>query len=121
MKKRALLVLAAAVVVTAAGAVLAPRAAAGNPLARADLVDFTTDAVVLERLPAGGYLYLRVLDGNGEHWVATLSSFAPPREELCVRVQVFAKARDFHSPRLRRDFAELWFAAVQPAVPTKEL
>lgn len=119
MKKRALVVLAVALVAGGLTFTLAPRSAAGNPLANAALSaaqEFTVDADVVESVPAGSYLYLRIVENRREHWVATLTSTAPKGVSR-VRVQVFGRAKDFHSKRLGRDFEELWFAAVQPAVP----
>lgn len=119
MKKRALVVVAAVLLVAGLAFGLAPRSASGNPLARAALSaaeELTVDADVVESVPAGSYLYLRVVEHRREHWVATLASTAPKGVSR-VRVQVFGRAKGFHSARLGRDFEELWFAAVQPAVP----
>lgn len=70
---------------------------------------------VVERLPAGSYLYLRVIDAAGApHWVATLRRMAPAGDD--VRVTVFARAATFHSARLSRDFSPLSFGPVSPAV-----
>jgi len=91
-----------------------------NPLIAAALPAqsvFSTDAVVLERVPAGSYLYLRVAAQGRERWAATLASFEPRGTSL-VRLTVFGRAHHFHSARLDRDFDELWFAGVSPrAVP----
>ncbi|MDI1447438.1 hypothetical protein [Polyangium sp. 6x1] len=71
---------------------------------------------VAERVSAGSYLYLRVQDAAGtEHWVATLTSTASTAED--VEVQVFARAEDFHSKRLSRDFSPLLFGTVRPRAP----
>jgi hypothetical protein len=118
MNRRALAVFAAALLLALTGLAPWPREATGNPLVRAALSaaeEFTVEADVIEQLPAGGYLYLRVVEHRREHWVATLASTAPKGARR-VRLQVFGRARDFHSARLGRDFAELWFAAAQPAV-----
>ena len=119
MKRRALVVFAALLLAAGIAWSLAPRSAAGNPLARAALSaaeEFTVEAEVIESVPAGGYLYLRIVEGGRAHWVATLASLTP-KDLKHARVQVFGRAKNFHSARLGRDFEELWFAAVQPAVP----
>ena len=70
---------------------------------------------VVERLPAGSYLYLRVIDSEGaSHWVATLRRTASTDDD--VRVTVFARAGTFHSTRLSREFSPLSFGPVSPAV-----
>jgi hypothetical protein len=92
----------------------APTAAPSNPFAANALQKsqrFSFDARVEERVPAGGYLYLRVRDELGTtHWVATLRAFAP--ETDAVRVRVMARAEHFRSPRLGREFNPLLFAAL---------
>jgi hypothetical protein len=71
------------------------------------------DAVVVERLDAGSYGYLRVVrdDGSTSTWVATLR----PSVEVGARVHVtaFGHTRDFDSHRLKRRFDDLHFAAVR--------
>lgn len=70
---------------------------------------------VVERVPAGSYLYLRVIDAVGAaHWVATLRRTAATDD--AVRVTVFARAETFHSTRLDRDFSPLSFGTISPAV-----
>jgi hypothetical protein len=89
-------------------------AAPSNPFAANALQKsqrFSFDARVEERVPAGGYLYLRVRDGSGAvHWVATLRGLAPDGD--AVRVRVMARAEHFRSPRLGRDFNPLLFVAL---------
>jgi hypothetical protein len=71
---------------------------------------------VEERLSAGSYLYLRVRDAAGAgHWVATLTSTASATDD--VDVQIFARAEDFHSRRLGRDFSPLLFGTVRSRAP----
>jgi hypothetical protein len=71
------------------------------------------DAVVLERLDAGSYGYLRVArdDGSAPTWIATLR----PSVEVGAHVHVtaFGHTRDFDSRRLKRRFDDLYFAAVR--------
>ena len=87
-----------------------------NPLATHALSQPETLAGhVVERLPAGSYLYLRVADASGAlHWVATLRRTAASSDD--VRVTIFARAETFHSSRLSREFAPLSFGSVSPAV-----
>lgn len=90
----------------------------GNPIARHATDPFTEQGLVLERLDAGSYRYLRLRTNAGfEVWVATLAATAPTAD--LVDVVVFARAHDFKSARLRRTFSELWFAAARatPVVP----
>lgn len=76
---------------------------------------FTTRGTVRERLRAGPYVYLRLDSERGEAWVATLSDFAPDTD--LVEVSVLSRVAHFHSPRLRRDFDDLWLGLVRPAEP----
>lgn len=90
-----------------------------NPFAQYALATpVETAGLVVERLPAGGYLYLRLRDDAGlESWVVTLSRTAP--SEAQVRVTVFARADTFTSKRLGRTFEPLLFGAVRaPSTPT---
>lgn len=93
------------------------RSPGDNPLSRYALApseQLRLTGVVEERLSAGSYLYLRVRAPDGSrHWVATLSATAS--RAAAVQVQVFARAEDFHSQRLGRDFAPLLFGSVQAA------
>jgi hypothetical protein len=88
----------------------------GNPLVTHALTrPETLVGYVVERLPAGSYLYLRVIDSEGApHWVATLRRTASTDDD--VRVTVFARADTFHSTRLSREFSPLSFGPVSPAV-----
>ncbi|MDI1434600.1 hypothetical protein [Polyangium sorediatum] len=71
---------------------------------------------VEERLSAGSYLYLRVRDSAGaRHWIATLTSTASAAED--VEVRIFARAEDFHSKRLGREFSPLLFGTVRSGAP----
>jgi hypothetical protein len=75
---------------------------------------FETSGVVVERVPAGAYLYLRLRDVAGtESWVVTLARAAPAVAD--VRVTVFARADTFSSKRLGRTFEPGWFGAVRAA------
>ena len=74
---------------------------------------FSLRGTVVERVPAGSYLYLRVEQPTGTtHWVATLARTAASGPE--VDVTVFARSDHFHSRRLERDFDPLLFGAVSP-------
>ena len=86
-----------------------------NPFAAHALTSpFETSGVVVERVPAGGYLYLKLRDVAGaESWVVTLSRTAPADAD--VRVTVFARADTFSSKRLGRTFEPLLFGAVRAA------
>ncbi|HEU4408460.1 MAG TPA: hypothetical protein VFS43_24570 [Polyangiaceae bacterium] len=73
------------------------------------------DGVVLERLDAGSYGYLRVRrDGDAAPtWVVTML----PSVGVGARVHVkaYGRARDFDSRRLGRRFDDLYFATVRRA------
>lgn len=86
-----------------------------NPFATHALASpFETAGVVVERVPAGGYLYLKLRDVAGaESWVVTLARTAPASAD--VRVTVFARAGTFSSKRLGRTFEPLLFGAVRAA------
>lgn len=109
----------ALLVVLLASAAVALTAARGgtpeNPFATHALTSpFETAGVVVERVPAGGYLYLKLRDVAGaESWVVTLSRTAPADGD--VRVTVFARADTFSSKRLGRTFEPLLFGAVRAA------
>ena len=111
--------LAAAAVVVALGvaAGLAGRGAprVGNPLAGHLLpAPVRFEGRVVERLDAGSYVYLRVSRaGAADTWVVALRSRASIGDR--VRIDAVGRAEGFHSKRLGRDFAELFFAAVRAA------
>ncbi|MDP3500378.1 MAG: hypothetical protein Q8S33_08600 [Myxococcales bacterium] len=88
-----------------------------NPFATHALASpFETSGVVVERVPAGGYLYLKLRDVAGaESWVVTLARTAPAPASADVRVTVFARADTFSSKRLGRTFEPLLFGAVRAA------
>ena len=67
---------------------------------------------VQARLDAGPYRYLQVHpdDGGAPVWVATLALAEPG--DVHVRVSPIARAAQFHSSRLQRDFAPLWFGRI---------
>ncbi|MRG97493.1 hypothetical protein [Polyangium spumosum] len=96
-----------------------PERPAENPLLRYALgpsAKFGFTGRVEERLSAGSYLYLRVRDAAGAgHWVATLTSTASAADDVDVRV--FARAENFQSRRLGRDFSPLLFGAVRSRSP----
>jgi hypothetical protein len=87
-----------------------------NPIAAHALGEkdrFTRTGEVLQRLPAGSYLYLQLHDEGGDWWVATLGATATAADR--VQVTAFARADRFESRRLRRVFSPLVFGAVRVA------
>jgi hypothetical protein len=112
MKPALLVVLVASV---AAAFTFGRGATPTNPFAANAIASpFEQAGVVVERVPAGGYLYLRLRDAAGaESWVVTLTRTAPA--DASVRVTVFAKADSFSSKRLGRTFEPLLFGAVRAA------
>ncbi|WAS91273.1 hypothetical protein [Nannocystis punicea] len=65
-----------------------------------------------ERLVAGSYVYLAVRGGDGElRWAVVLGDAPPVGADVALTST--ARRTDFHSPRLRRDFAELHFAVLR--------
>lgn len=120
--KRSALLLSACILVVIAGvawwAAATEPASPSNPLqGEASRATLRLEGRVVERLPAGMYLYLRVRSGEVEHWVVTLGATAPPPADVQVQIEGFARARDFHSRRLNRVFDDLWFGSVR-AVPS---
>ncbi|MCH9683336.1 MAG: hypothetical protein K0V04_18010 [Deltaproteobacteria bacterium] len=68
--------------------------------------------VIEERLPAGGYLYLRLQPEDGaSQWVVTLGGSAGVGSR--VEVDNLGSRRDFHSRRLGRRFDDLVFGVVR--------
>jgi hypothetical protein len=75
------------------------------------------DGNIAERVPAGSYLYVRVIDAAArEHWVATLAATAS--STTAVRVTAYARASKFTSRRLSRQFESLSFGSVSSRSPT---
>jgi hypothetical protein len=71
---------------------------------------------VLERIPAGSYVYLRIQrDDGGSSWVVTAEALAP--DAVRVRVHGMRTAARFDSPRLHRTFSPLVFAIVRKETP----
>lgn len=107
------------VILLGVGVALARPASGTNPLAEYSLAEPSRlRGQVLERVPAGSYLYLRLRDDSGlEHWVATLRATASSTDD--VTVTVVARAPSFTSKRLARVFEPLLFGAVSPT-PKKE-
>lgn len=90
------------------------RTVEGNPLVG---IDDSGDGaleqgVVLERIGAGSYTYLRLrsLDDDTERWAVVLGRGAEPGER--VSVTHFGTRRDFHSRRLDRTFDRLDFVMI---------
>ncbi|RYE87548.1 MAG: hypothetical protein EOO75_14330 [Myxococcales bacterium] len=96
-------------------------AASGNPLAGLGPGSYERLELtgrVAERLAAGSYTYVRVVDGAGAaRWVVTLGRLPPGADR--VRVVTMAHVRDFASARLGRRFDDLFFGTVRalPANP----
>lgn len=88
----------------------APTANPFAALAPADTSPWS--GVVQERLAAGSYSYLAVREGDALRWVAVMGPGQPPG--TAVAVHALGMRKDFHSPRLDRDFDELVFATVEP-------
>jgi len=93
--------------------VLTRPSAPGNPLVEFAVSQRSTfSGVVLERLDAGPYEYLRVQPADDEaRWVATLKR---ARTLHAVDITVIAQAERFESRRLHRTFTSLSFAVVTP-------
>jgi hypothetical protein len=73
------------------------------------------DAVVLERVDAGPYGYLRVRRDGAAQTIWVVTPFVAINAGTRVHVDSFARARDFASRRLKRRFDDLYFAAVHSA------
>jgi hypothetical protein len=74
------------------------------------------EGVVVSRLAAGQYVYLRLRDATGaETWFVSLAATTPAAAR--VRALAIGRAEHFHSRRLDRDFSPLLFAAVRSAAP----
>lgn len=85
---------------------------AGHLLPEAERQPFA--AQVVERLDAGPYAYLRVIDPTGhELWAAVLSRSLTSSAR--VQLTPLARADHFTSRRLGRAFAPLTFATLAPA------
>jgi hypothetical protein len=69
---------------------------------------------VIERVPAGPYVYLRLRESGGRTtWLASLRATTPPSHH--VRALIVGEAAHFRSARLGREFSPLAFAAVRSA------
>lgn len=70
-----------------------------------------------ERLRAGAYTYVRVIDDqNVARWVVTMGR--PPEGATRVQARTMAHATNFHSQRLQRRFDELYFGTIRPLSPS---
>jgi hypothetical protein len=70
----------------------------------------------VERLRAGSYTYVRVVDDQGVgRWVVTLGRV--PAEALRVEARTMARTTNFESKRLQRRFDELFFGTVRAVAP----
>lgn len=104
-----------------AGALLVhARATATNPLQLYALAEpRSLEGRVVERVPAGPYVYLRLAQSDGQPvWVASLRALASGAED--VTVSAVARADRFTSKRLGRSFSPLLFGAVRAASPTTQ-
>ncbi len=115
------------VILSAAGMFAAPRILSskqatfqqeGNPLVRFTLptpTRFTLSGHIEERLPAAGYVYLRIRptlgDRDTERWLVVLRDGVPAADD--IEATIYARAATFHSRRIGRDFAPLLFATVR--------
>src|SRR5690349_7906350 len=71
---------------------------------------------VIERVPAGPYVYLRLRERSGRSsWLVSLRATTPSADH--VRAWIVGQADHFHSRRLSREFSPLAFAAVRGAAP----
>jgi hypothetical protein len=118
--KPALVVSLTALFVAAIAFGRGPRGPEANPFERYALArPFETRGVVVERVPAGSYLYVRLQNEVGaQSWVVTLARTAPVDNQ--VHVTVFAKADTFTSKRLHRTFEPLLFGVVRADSPTTQ-
>lgn len=86
-----------------------------NPLVAATPCHETFEGAVEAQLEAGAYGYVSVRVGEQQRWVATLGHH--PRLRRRVRVEAFACASGFESPRLNRRFSPLWFGRLANVAP----
>jgi hypothetical protein len=71
---------------------------------------------VLEVIPAGRYVYLRLKrDGAGEEWAAVLE--APVKVGDHVTVIGSMEMKNFDSPTLKRNFPAIWFGTLGATKP----
>lgn len=120
MKRTFVIIATAAVIGTTVAAQRAEPNGDGHFLAQYALPEGgprSLSGTVQEQIPAGGYVYLRVRPTRGDDfWVASLRrAHSAPWSE--VKVTAFARADNFRSKRLNRDFALLWFGSVKPLNP----
>ena len=79
-----------------------------------DRVHRTVVGTVVERLDAGGYLYLHLQAADGERtWVVGMTRDVNVGD--VVEATAFGARQDFWSARLQRRFETIWFAALAPA------
>lgn len=85
--------------------------AALNPMTTLDKdIDHTPiEVTVVERVEAGGYIYLQT---DEPRWLASLAKPIHPGDR--VTVKPIGVARPFHSARTGRDFDALYFSVVTP-------
>jgi hypothetical protein len=97
----------------------APRSRGTNAFAAARPVSAAGSrfsGTVLERIPAGSYVYLRIQREDGtSSWVVTAELLAP--DAARVRVHSVRSVDRFVSPRLKRTFSPLLFAIVRKETP----
>ena len=88
-----------------------------SPLATLQARSSSIDGSVAERLSAGSYTYLRILDATGiSRWIVTVGRGLPVGRR--AHVATFGTRDDFRSARLRRTFEHLEFGWVTPALVT---
>lgn len=93
----------------------AATAVKGNPLRGASPLadDGLFSAVIVERVAAGGYTYVRLKTEQGEHrWLATMGDGEAPGVQ--VAVHAYSSREDFHSRRTGMTFDRLLFGSIEP-------
>ena len=70
----------------------------------------------VERVRAGSYTYVRVVDDAGQgRWVVTMGRVAEGASR--VQARTMARVAGFHSRRLDRRFDELFFGTIRTVTP----
>ena len=88
-----------------------------SPLAGLQARSSSLDGSVAERLSAGSYTYLRIVDFAGvSSWIVTVGRGLPVGSR--AHVASFGAREDFRSARLQRTFEHLDFGWVTPALVT---
>lgn len=72
------------------------------------------EGTVEEALPAGSYTYFSVRLDSGEHRWAVVLGGKQQRDEIRLRFESFGVRHNFKSPRLDREFDEIYFCSLSP-------